>query len=110
MNDNNIDKISIFKKRITECLRDARRRISGPTPCSSALCILIHFYHKTGQSQRLRLVSTDGFGQLFVFALDPSNDVSADERPKLSDPAHEGARLQPGCDGRVRCSAWLSGM
>jgi hypothetical protein len=29
------------------------------------------------------------------------------ERPKLSDPAHEGARLQPGRDGRVRCSAWL---
>ncbi|MEK7296104.1 MAG: hypothetical protein AAB018_06180 [Actinomycetota bacterium] len=26
---------------------------------------------------------------------------------KLSDPAHEGARLQPGRDGRVRCSAWL---
>ena len=29
------------------------------------------------------------------------------ERPKLSDPAHEGARLQPRRDGRVRCSAWL---
>jgi hypothetical protein len=29
------------------------------------------------------------------------------QRPKLSDPAHEGARLQPGRDGRVRCSAWL---
>src|SRR5882762_4252018 len=31
------------------------------------------------------------------------------ERQKLSDPAHEGARLQPGRDGRVRCSAWLGG-
>src|SRR6266545_1532770 len=31
----------------------------------------------------------------------------AAERPKLSDPAHEGVRLQPGRDGRVRCSAWL---
>ncbi len=30
------------------------------------------------------------------------------QRPKLSDPAHEGARLQPGRDGRVRCSAWLN--
>jgi hypothetical protein len=29
------------------------------------------------------------------------------ERPKLSDPAHEGVRLQPRRDGRVRCSAWL---
>ena len=29
------------------------------------------------------------------------------ERPKLSDPAHEGVRLQPERDGRVRCSAWL---
>ena len=28
------------------------------------------------------------------------------ERPKLSDPALEGVRLQPGRDGRVRCSAW----
>ena len=28
------------------------------------------------------------------------------QRPKLSDPAHEGTRLQPGRDGRVR-SAWL---
>ena len=26
---------------------------------------------------------------------------------KLSDPAHEGVRLQPERDGRVRCSAWL---
>src|SRR2546427_6573344 len=32
------------------------------------------------------------------------------ERPKLSDPAHEGVRLQPGRDGRVRCSAWLGGI
>ena len=31
------------------------------------------------------------------------------QRPKLSDPAHEGIRLQPGRDGRVRCSAWLGG-
>ena len=30
------------------------------------------------------------------------------ERPKLSDPAHEGVRLQPERDGRVRCSAWLN--
>src|SRR5881396_3635397 len=29
---------------------------------------------------------------------------------KLSDPAHEGVRLQPGRDGRVRCSAWLGGV
>ena len=29
------------------------------------------------------------------------------ERPKLGDPAHEGVGLQPGRDGRVRCSAWL---
>jgi len=28
-------------------------------------------------------------------------------RGELSDPAHEGVRLQPGRDGRVRCSAWL---
>src|SRR6266700_1957476 len=27
---------------------------------------------------------------------------------KLSDPAHEGVRLQPGRDGRVRCSEWLA--
>jgi hypothetical protein len=27
------------------------------------------------------------------------------ERPKLSDPAHEGVRLQPGRDGLVRCRA-----
>ena len=26
---------------------------------------------------------------------------------QLSDPAHEGVGLQPGRDGRVRCSAWL---
>jgi len=25
------------------------------------------------------------------------------QRPKLSDPAHEGVRLQPRRDGRVRC-------
>jgi len=30
------------------------------------------------------------------------------QRPKLSDPAHEGVRLQPERDGRVRCSAWLN--
>ena len=30
------------------------------------------------------------------------------ERPKLSDPAHGTPRLQPRCDGRVRCSAWLN--
>ena len=29
------------------------------------------------------------------------------ERPKLSDPAHDGRRFQTGRDGRVRCSAWL---
>src|SRR5712692_5092044 len=28
-------------------------------------------------------------------------------RPKPSDPAHESVGLQPGRDGRVRCSAWL---
>ena len=33
--------------------------------------------------------------------------VSRVERPKLSDPAHEGVGLQPRADGRVRCSAWL---
>ena len=33
----------------------------------------------------------------------PPND------PKLSDPAREGARLQPEREGRVRCSAWLGG-
>src|SRR5947208_12550287 len=27
------------------------------------------------------------------------------QRPKLSDPAHETQELQPGRDGRVRCSA-----
>ena len=27
----------------------------------------------------------------------------------LSDPAHEGVGLQPGREGRVRCSAWLGG-
>ncbi len=30
------------------------------------------------------------------------------ERPKLSDPAHEGVGLQLERDGRVRCSAWLN--
>ena len=29
------------------------------------------------------------------------------QRPKLNDPAHEGVRLQPGRDGRVRYSVWL---
>jgi hypothetical protein len=36
--------------------------------------------------------------------------VESAERPKLSDPAHEGVRLQPGRDGRVRCSAWLDSL
>ena len=31
----------------------------------------------------------------------------AAQRPKLSDPAYEGVRLQPRRDGRVRCSGWL---
>lgn len=29
------------------------------------------------------------------------------QRPRLSDPAREGVRLQTERDGRVRCSAWL---
>ena len=32
---------------------------------------------------------------------------SAPNDPKLSDPARGTHGLQPGCDGRVRCSAWL---
>lgn len=37
----------------------------------------------------------------------PSQQSWEFQRPKLSDPAHEGTRLQPERDGRVRFSAWL---
>ena len=44
----------------------------------------------------------------FVFVICPlSSNATRAKEVRLSDPAHEGARLQPERDGRVRCSAWL---
>ena len=37
----------------------------------------------------------------------PLDSNKSYQRPKLSDPAHEGIGLQPRREGRVRSSAWL---
>ena len=86
-----------------------KRHNSRAFTCSDTGCAACEAWREAPPQAKVSIVRTDActVAQLkIVWCVENAHRTLA-ERPKLSDPAHEGVRLQTGRDGRVRCSAWL---